>query len=72
MKARALGAIYICKNPGMCTSKLLPLGPRIFFFKLWFSVFFQIFSIKHVSILEIEQNTVTVTNLGLRIGQTYH
>ena len=32
MKARALGAIYICKNPGMCTTKLLPLGPGIFFF----------------------------------------
>ena len=28
------------------------------FFLLWFSVFFQIFSIKHASILEIEQNAV--------------
>lgn len=58
MKTIALGVIYIYKNAGMCTSKLLPLGLRCFFLLLWFSVFFQIFSIKHASILEIEQNAV--------------
>ena len=56
MKAVALGAIYICKTLG-CVPQNYYLGSGIFFL-LWFSVFFQIFSIKHASILEIVQNAV--------------